>query len=294
VPTFLVSEATRKAVTVVLTGDGADEVFASYRRYWGEIYGSIWARVPTPARAAVELAARRLPEGKESWLLEGARRVRRFVTSAHADPVARQAAWMREPAPGELDALLGRPRQPYQTLEDRLEAARRLGTGCDGINRMLAADVAIVLPGDMLVKVDRMSMANALETRSPFLDQRVVEWAFALPGEMKLGRKSGQLGVEGKRILRTAFRDRLPDAVFARRKRGFEMPVRTMLLGPAARRLRAACDTRSLKRQGIFSADIVGRWCRELADGRIDTSWRLWTLLAFQEWARLNRRPEAQ
>lgn len=293
VPTFLVSEATRKAVTVVLTGDGADEIFAGYRRYWGEVYGSIWSHIPTPARAAVQKAALHLPEGKESWFLEITRRIRRFVSSAHADPAQRQAAWMREPEPRELDALLGPACEPFQSLESRIEAARDASNSKDEISRMLAADVAIVLPGDMLVKVDRMSMANALETRSPFLDQRVVEWAFALPGTMKLGRKHGTVRVEGKRILRTAFADRLPADVFMRRKRGFEMPVRAILSGPAAQRLDAATEWKGLARQGLFSPEVVAGWRRGLGGGGTDTSWRLWTLLAFQEWARLHHRPEA-
>ena len=290
VPTFLVSEATARKVKVVLTGDGADEIFAGYRRYWGEVWAGTWGRVPSPLRAGIARAVEALPEGKESWLLESARRARRFIASAHADPVARQAAWMRECDADELDRLLG-PTASTHCLDDLLTRARATSPTTDPVSAMLAADVGVLLPGDMLVKVDRMSMANALETRAPFLDQRVVECAFALPGAMKLSRKG--LGAEGKRILRTAFRDRLPAEVFTRRKRGFEMPVRDLLLGPAAERLAAACDPARLARQGLFSADVVAGWRRDLDERRRDTSWRLWTMLAFQEWARLHRRPEA-
>ena len=290
VPTFLVSEATARKVKVVLTGDGADEIFAGYRRYWGEVWAGTWGRVPSPLRAGIARAVEALPEGKESWLLESARRARRFIASAHADPVARQAAWMRECDADELDRLLG-PTASTHCLDDLLTRARATSPTTDPVSAMLAADVGVLLPGDMLVKVDRMSMANALETRAPFLDQRVVECAFALPGAMKLSRKG--LGAEGKRILRTAFRDRLPAEVFTRRKRGFEMPVRDLLLGPAAERLAAACDPARLARQSLFSADVVAGWRRDLDERRRDTSWRLWTMLAFQEWARLHRRPEA-
>jgi len=292
VPTFLVSQATRKEVTVVLTGDGADEVFAGYRRYWGEIYAASWLKLPGFLRAPVKGAVMRLPEGKESWALEAGRRARRFVATAHADPIVRQAAWMREVETAELDRLLRPAAEPAWPLEGTIRAIRDHARMKDPINAMLAADASIVLPGDMLVKVDRMSMASALETRSPFLDQNIVEWAFALPGEMKLGRK-GAFGVEGKQILRNAFRDRLPAEVFRRRKRGFEMPVKPMLLGPAKDRLAAACDAVRLGRQGIFSPHVVEGWRRELAEGRSDPSWKLWTMLAFQEWARLHKRPEA-
>lgn len=289
-PTFLVSEATARQVKVVLTGDGADELFAGYRRYWSEVWAGAWGQLPSPLQSGIARAVAVLPEGKENWFLESARRARRFVASAHADPVARQAAWMRECDGDELDRLLG-PSPQSDGLESILRKSRSSCPTSDPISKLLAGDVGVLLPGDMLVKVDRMSMANALETRSPFLDQRVVECAFALPGRMKLARKG--LGAEGKRILRTAFRDRLPADVFTRRKRGFEMPVREMLLGPAAERLAFACDPDRLARQGLFSIEVVTGWRRDLQDRRRDTSWRLWTLLAFQEWARLHSRPEA-
>ena len=101
---------------------------------------------------------------------------------------------------------------------------------------MLAADIALVLPGDMLVKADRMTMAHGLELRCPFLDHRVVEWAAAMPGRFKVARGAG------KRMLRDAFADRLPAEVFQRPKRGFEIPIADWLTGPLADRLRRAID----------------------------------------------------
>lgn len=291
VPTYLVSEATRKKVTVVLTGDGADEVFGGYRRYWSELYAGLWNRIPGPLRRTVTALLARMPEGKDSRLLEALRRARRFAQTADPDPVRRQAAWMRLSSEAELDGLLGAAPGDVIEIEGLIGAMREAAHDADPINAMLACDVACELPGDMLVKVDRASMAHALETRSPFLDQRVVEWAFALPGSQKLGIARGR--TVGKRILRTAFRDRLPAEVFDRPKRGFEMPVSSMLAGPAAERLAAATDPNALKRQGLMDAGVIANWRRELASGRRDTSWQLWTVLAFQEWARLHRRPEA-
>jgi asparagine synthase (glutamine-hydrolysing) len=134
-------------------------------------------------------------------------------------------------------------------------------------------------------------MAHALETRAPFLDQLVVEWAFAMPGPEKLALVRGR--PVGKRVLREAFCDRLPAEVFARPQRGFEMPVAELLAGPAAARLAAATDLTALKRQGLFDPAILQSWKTDLANGHRDTSWQLWTILAFQEWARLHRRPKA-
>ena len=113
-----------------------------------------------------------------------------------------------------LISLLGpAPAQPIRP-EGLVAALRQAAHDADPINAMLAADVALELPSDMLVKVDRMSMAHALETRTPYLDQRVVEWGFALPGSDKLALEGGR--PKGKRILRSAFRDRLATDVFRR------------------------------------------------------------------------------
>ena len=291
VPTYLVSEATRREVTVVLTGDGADEVFGGYRRYWAELYQASWNRLPSPLRHGFAGLLSRFPESKNNSLLEKVRRARRFVDTAHANPAERQAAWMRMIGEADADRLLGTA--PAQAIrpEGLVAAFRESAHDNDPINAMLAADVALELPSDMLVKVDRMSMAHALETRTPFLDQRVVEWGFALAGRDKLAIEG--MRPKGKRILRTAFRDRLPPEVFQRPKRGFEMPVGALLAGPAAERLAADTDPVALKRQGILNPDMIDGWRRDLQSGFRDTSWQLWAVVAFQEWARLHKRPEA-
>jgi asparagine synthase (glutamine-hydrolysing) len=291
VPTFLVSEATREKVKVVLTGDGADEVFGGYRRYWAELHAGRWNAIPSLLRQPLAALILRLPEGKDSRLLEWLRRARRFVETADADPARRQAAWMRLAAETELDRLLGPPTAEPIVIEQMVDRLRAAAGDRDPINAMLSCDVMLGLPGDMLVKVDRTSMAHALETRTPYLDQRVVEWSFARPGADKLSMVGGR--AVGKRILRTAFQDRLPAEVFHRPKRGFEMPVGAVLAGPAAERLAAATDAGALRRQGLLRPELIEQWRKDLASGRRDTSWQLWTVLAFQEWARLHRRPEA-
>lgn len=291
VPTYLVSEATRRKAAVVLTGDGADEVFGGYRRYWSELYIGTWQRIPAPLRMLMRRGLSMLPEGKQHPMLEAVRRARRFVDTASASPVRRQAGWMRLMPETETAALLAPIRPAAFPLETMIDTLREGMTDADSINRMLACDVALELPGDMLVKVDRMSMAHGLETRTPFLDQRVVEWAFAMPGTRKLASVGGK--PVGKRILREAFRDRLPVEVFSRPKRGFEMPVADILAGPAAGRLEAATRPDALAAQGLFAPAIVETWKRDLATRRRDTSWHLWAMLAFQEWARLHRRAEA-
>ena len=184
----------------------------------------------------------------------------------------------RHVAPGgDVGARLG------ETVARAREAAR----DTDPINAMLAAEVATGLVGDMLVKVDRMSMANGLEVRCPWLDQRVVECAAAMPGAFKLAR--GQ----GKRILRRAFAERLPGEVFARPKKGFEVPVARWLTTELRDLTRRAIDPDRLRRQGLFRPELPARWLADLESGRRDTSWALWTLVAFQSWSEHHRRLEA-
>ncbi len=278
VPTFLLARATRQAVTVALSGDGADEVFGGYRKYRAERYAGLYQTIPRFLRTGlIEPLAAALPESKTNPMLEAMRRARRFVAHAGASPVTRQAGFNRLLGEPDLDRLLidgsGAP-----DLGCMVGALRDAAGTDDPINAMLAADIALGLPGDMLVKVDRMSMANALEVRCPFLDQRVVECAAAMPGRLKLGRAGGKIA------LRRAFVDRLPAAVFDRPKRGFELPIAEWLTGPLGDRVRRAIDPVRLRKQGLFRPELPAAWYDMLKTGRRDTSEPLWTMVAFQAW----------
>lgn len=281
IPTYLLSRETRRHVTVTLSGDGADEVFGGYRKYLGELYAERYRHLPPwLRRAVIERFAARLPEGKDRPWLERARRLRRFVAHAGKPPAARQAGWARQLGDGELDALFS-PAVPATgaTVDAIVEELRRETGESDPINAMLAADIALVLAGDMLVKVDRMSMANGLEVRCPFLDHRVVACAAAMPGRYKLH------GHTGKWILRKTFRDRLPAEVFTRPKKGFEVPIARWLTGELRELTRRAIDPARLRAEGLFRPELPGRWFAELEAGRRDTAWPLWTLVCFRAWA---------
>ena len=283
-PTYLLSKVTRQHVTVALSGDGADEVFGGYRKYQGELLAERYQTIPALLRRGViEPVAALLPEGKDNAVLERLRRLRRFVAHAGGAPAERQAGWARLLSEAELSALLI-PHTAAPNVEALVAAARSDARETDPINEMLAAEIAIGLVGDMLVKVDRMSMANGLEVRCPFLDHRVVECAAAMPGAFKLAPGAG------KRILRRAFADRLPEEIFRRPKKGFEMPIAAWLAGPLAERVRAAIDPGHLARQGLFRPDLPARWFGDLRAGRRDTSWQLWTMLVFQSWCEMRGR----
>lgn len=278
IPSYVVARETRNHVTVALSGDGADEVFGGYRKYLGELHAEGYRRIPEwLRRGVIEPLVGRLPETKGHPLWERTRRLRRFVAHGGKDEVARQAGWARNLEEGEVELLFCNP-PPAPALEDLIAERRAASNSTDSINAMLATDIALGLPGDMLVKIDRMSMASGLEVRCPYLDHRVVECAAAMPGSFKLAR-----GV-GKRILRRAFAERLPAELFRRPKKGFEVPIAQWLVGELRDLTRRAIDPARLKKQGLFRPELPERWFAELESGRRDTAWRLWTLIAFHAW----------
>ena len=284
VPTFLLARETRRHVTVALSGDGADEVFGGYRKYQGELMAASYHGLPLLLRRGViEPIVTLLPERKSNPLLESARRLRRFTRHAGKDAVGRQAGWMSLMEESELARLFVLPAK-VRSLEDLVTELRQEVGDSDPLNSMLYADSRLGLPGDMLVKGDRMSMANSLEVRCPFLDHRVVECAEAMPGKFKLAPGSG------KKILRSAFADRLPTEVFALPKKGFEIPIAEWLTGPLGEITRRSIDEERLRRQGIFHPEPPRRWYEDLKAGRRDSSEKLWTLIAFQAWCE-NFRP---
>lgn len=279
VPMYILAREARRHVTVALSGDGADEVFAGYRRYRAEPFARSYRALPSWLREGIigpGLAC--LPESKGSRLGERVRRLRRFAAHAGKPAADRQAGFYRLLAEDEAQDLM-RQSDGGPTPEALIADARRASGQADPVNAMLMADQALLLPGDMLVKVDRMSMANGLEVRSPFLDHRLVAWANGLPGRCKLDRSGG------KRILAECFADRLPASVFKRPKKGFELPIAEWLTGPLRDHARRATDIGRLQAQGLFDAAVIQRWWQELDSRRRDTSELLWGVIAFQAWA---------
>lgn len=275
IPTYLVSRETRKHVTVALSGDGADEVFGGYRKYQGELQAAPYQRVPGfVRRGLLEPIVGRLPERRGGGFLEKLRRIKRFVREAGKSPEARQAGWAALVQGDEAERLFLDQKAPK--LTDLVAGLR--GEDPDPLNAMLRAEVGLGLPGDMLTKVDRMSMANGLEVRCPLLDHRVVAFAFRLPGSAKIRK-----GI-GKAVLREAFADALPAETFTLPKKGFEIPLAQWFTGPLRPMVEAAINPMALKQQGLFDPELPSLWFKDLQSGRRDTVEMLWSLIAFQAW----------
>lgn len=248
VPTWHVSRLARRHVTVALSGDGGDEGFGGYRRYlfdWRENRGR--RLLPLPLWRLLGALYPKLD------FLPRALRLRRTLQNLGLPPEVAYARSVSASLPAEVFAVL-RP-EWHAAVGDPLEpvqAAWRNSDGTDPLQRAVAADLATWLPGDILTKVDRASMAVSLEVRCPFLDHRLLELAARIPSSLKLqgGRTKG--------FLRSALRSRLLPAALHRRKRGFSVPLRDWLRG-------AAGD--ALEQQ--LRDDRLAEWLRPEAVGRL-------------------------
>lgn len=274
VPTFLVSRAARRQFTVALTGDGADEVFAGYRKYQGEYYlrklGPYFLR-----KHLWRPLSRLLPTGRTHALLELNRKLRRLLRGDHASPAARHVNWLyMSPIDGE--PLLGPRLREHGPMTVRDALLRQLPSDAT-LNDCLRFDQNLVLQDDMFVKIDRMGMKASLELRSPFVDHRLVALANRLPPERKLA------GTARKKILVESLGRLLPREILTRPKTGFEMPLGAWLRDDlktwAANRLFEFCDTSAwVNREGLRNAWKVH------CSGKLDCTETLWYHIVFATW----------
>ncbi len=274
VPTYLVSRAARRQFTVALTGDGADEVFAGYRKYLGEHY--LKKLGPYFLRKHLWLPlSRLLPTGRTNALLEVNRKLRRLLQGDHASAAARHVNWLyMSPIDGEM--LLG-PRLCEHGPHVVRDALLRQLPRDAGLNDCLRFDQNLVLQDDMFVKIDRMGMKASLEARSPFVDHRLVALANRLPAERKLKN------TERKKILVESLGRFLPPEILTRPKTGFEMPLgawlRHDLRNWAEHRLFSHADTAPwVNGQGLRQA-----WNAHLS-GKLDCTETLWYHIVFATW----------
>jgi asparagine synthase (glutamine-hydrolysing) len=267
-PTYLVAELARRHVTVALSGDGGDELFGGYTRY-AELLGR--RELPAWARRVLAPAARALPHGAygRNRLLDLSRALRQRYATTVASPLARAEGGVgRDGLPG-VGAPIDAP------IRDLFASA----AGRDLLTQLTLVDLQSYLPGDILTKVDRMTMAVSLEARVPLLDHPLVEFAVALPSTLKL--RDGT----GKWIFREAIRDLVPPSVLEKPKQGFAVPLAQWFRGPLRYRLDSltADDAPVLE---FAEHGVVSRLRAEHLSGRRDQSSTLWRVLVLDLWLR--------
>jgi asparagine synthase (glutamine-hydrolysing) len=279
VPTFVVSRETRKGVTVALSGDGGDELFAGYRMYKGEDWYRGYRLLPSFLRKQlIEPFLMSLSDSRDEKFSEYVRRSKKFVRGAK-DTFAERVFTLNEIFSRDLRrVILHDSKTADYDLGMKLTASR-LNEMHDGhINSMLYADLKQSLPGDMLTKVDAMSMFHALEVRVPLLDHRVCELAFSMRGDWKLHNG------KSKYVLVETFKDILPPSLHNRPKWGFEMPISKWLKTDLRYLIEKYLSKDFITRQGIFNYAAIEELVNNLMSNRVDTSWHIWNLIVFQVW----------
>lgn len=277
--TYLVSRLARQHVTVVLSGDGGDELFGGYETYQAQAWWRLYRRIPAFLRRAVigPAVLRLAPRPAKKGLVNKARR---FAEGAALPEAMAHARWRCFVGDG-LRAALFTP--------EVLEAVRRpagshvlalleAAAGRDPVNRNLYADLRSYLCDDILTKVDRTSMAVSLEARVPLLDRELVALAFRMPGETKVTR--ARTKILWKRLAAA----RVPPECVYRPKEGFSIPIKHWLDGELAPRVDLLLDPARLQKQGIFRSDVVERLRAEHRAGKANHSHVLWTLVVFEAW----------
>jgi asparagine synthase (glutamine-hydrolysing) len=265
-PTFLVAQLARRTVTVALSGDGSDELFGGYTRY-----GQTIARgtLPRLLRAPLRAFARMLPHAAygRNFLIDSARSSRGRYTSTVAVPLAAAEG-------GMAASSVASTMPPFEAYLDR---EFDQSDGRDFMTQMTVVDLLTYLPGDILTKVDRMSMRVSLEARVPFLDHVLAEFAVSLPGALKLGDGSG------KWILRRAVEGLVPPVALRKEKHGFAVPLAPWFRGPLRHRLDALAGAGS-RLDPWIDRGALARVIAEHVRGRRDHSHELWRLVVLDRW----------
>jgi asparagine synthase (glutamine-hydrolysing) len=283
VPTYLLSQMTRRHVTVALSGDAGDEVFAGYTRYAHERLAQLVQSLPTaltkPLLSALERHAPGTRRGLIGEIGAGVREMAVRLQMPDGPRYQRQFNLFPTEMAHEVYS-------PGQAAEARLDAetlfAQLLAEGQvqSELEKLLYIDCHTYLPNDILVKVDIASMAHSLEVRSPLLDHRVVELAARIPSEEKLS------GLRGKQILRRVSKGVVPKPIIHRRKKGFGIPHARWLRGDLRDLAHDTLNSPRARQRGRFKAGAVERMLEQHDKGLVNHGLRIWALLWLELWYR--------
>lgn len=275
-PTFMVSKMARDYVTVVLSGDGGDELFAGYTRYSVDKKRSGFSNLPGFLRKGVKAVSENLPHGAKgkNYLYNASLdAIDRYIDSvSHFNTVRRKSLYSNE-FQEKLNGSFGLGEMLFQ------EFAESVKTG-NPIDNLLYLDSKTYLPSDILVKVDRMTMATSLEARTPLLDHKLIEFAVNIPTELKLK------GLETKYIFKKAMEGIVPHEILYREKQGFGVPINEWINSQLKERIHQTLSDAKTLQRGYFDKKYIQTLLNEHHTGRRDHSHSLWILLMLELWYR--------
>ena len=275
-PVNILSMHTRKHVTVALSGDGADEMFAGYNKHMAEYKARNIGIAEQLVSAGSELW-NILPKSRNSALGKRILQLQKFSEGVKMS--SKERYWKWAGTRGEKSAAALLLLNNTKGFNNRKEEILKNISGNNDLNDILFTDMSLVLPNDMLTKVDMMSMANSLEVRVPFLDYRVVNFAFSLPSTFKIDNKNR------KKILKDTFQDLLPAKLYTRKKQGFEVPLLKWFKTSLKDTIEELLNENFIHSQNIFNYSAIQKLKQKLfsADPG-DAAAQTWNLIVFQYW----------
>jgi len=277
-PTFLLSEAAHEDVKVILSGEGADELFGGYPTYLGHNAAHAWLGMPGWLRAVVSKAVYAIPSSPGKVTIEFL--LKRFITNAGLPPMRRHLEWFGALGVEGLPGMLG-PAGAAGLGTALAELEQRSAEAIEGrevLDGALLFDFLTYLPDDLLTKVDRATMLASIEARAPFLDREMMELALALPHALKVR------GFNTKAVLREAARPLLPPGVLRRKKRGLSVPTAAWINAELSEEVDRLLAADRLAGQGWLDPASVGRLLEEHRRGAANHARRLWPIVMLQRW----------
>jgi asparagine synthase (glutamine-hydrolysing) len=279
IPSMMVAKKAREKVTVVLTGDCADELFGGYEKYLGKHYAKKYSQYSALLRTLFESGIKFIPH--TNLTNNSLRKVKKVVNSAKLTPSERylQLSSLGFSNQNKLELLSSRF---HVDVSEQILSHFNSLEESDELLQTFYSDVKLVLEGDMLTKVDRACMINSLEARVPFLDSKIVDFSFQLPHEFKIQ------GTNKKRILKDTFADLLPDETMSFSKKGFGIPIRLWFQQELKNELLSLLNLNFLKEQGVFNPAYIQKLLIEHLSNKENHASKLWQLYVFQKWYHAN------
>ena len=279
-PTYLVSKLAREHVTVVLSGDGGDELFGGYEWYVAEKIARYYRHLPESLkiRWIPSLMGLMPPSPKKKGSVN---KLKRFVEGSALPESLRHFRWssfFTEDSKQDLYSEGMRQTVSHELTCSRFTAYFERNGEADRFWQEQFADIKTYLADDILVKVDRMSMANSLEARAPFLDYRIAEFAAGLPTSLKLK------GFQTKYLLKRCMEAKLPPSILKRKKEGFSIPMKNWLQHELRPMLEDVLSPSRLKNEGLFNAPYIEKLKADHLKGAANNSHQLWSLMIFEIW----------